>query len=83
MFGIDLRKVLLRIVIKKLTGGGKVIKKIQEFLKGKKTYLSAIAGVVAALIKFSGDGDVGTLIIVVMAALGFSGNHAQNERNKQ
>ena len=44
---------------------------IQDWLKGKKTYLTAAAGVITALIAF-GDGTA-SLVVTVGAILGYIG----------
>lgn len=61
-------------------GRYEMIERIRLFLAGKKTYLVAIGGIIAALINFSEAGDVGMLILTIMSALGLSGIHAQNSR---
>ena len=53
----------------KFLGGGETMEKIKLLLAGKKTYLTALGMVVAALIQFSADGDVGTLVNKVIEAV--------------
>jgi hypothetical protein len=47
--------------------------KVREWLKGKKTYLTAAATVLATVIAW-GDGSLGTMpaILIILGACGFS-----------
>ncbi len=45
---------------------------IRKFLEGKKTYLVSIGLIIAALVKYSVDGNLAELITAIFSALGLS-----------
>ena len=47
-----------------------MLDKIREALSGKKTYLVAVSMIIAAVIEYAADGDLGKLINSVLIALG-------------
>ena len=59
----------------KLFYGGKV-KQIRLWLQGKKAYLAAAGLIIAAIIQWTQDGDLGKLIEAIFAAIGISGLRA-------
>lgn len=46
-----------------------MIKKIMEFLSGKKTYLLAIGAIIGALVQFSQDGNFIEMVKAIWVAL--------------
>ena len=55
---------------------------IRGILQGKKTYLVMVGLIVEAVIQYSVDGDLGTLVTKIMAALGGITLKAGQARNE-
>jgi hypothetical protein len=49
--------------------GEEAMNKIKEALSGKKTYLVAAGMIIAALVEYTGDGDLGKLINKIIEAI--------------
>jgi hypothetical protein len=49
--------------------GEESMNKIKEVLSGKKTYLVAVGMIIAALVEYTGDGDLGKLINKIIEAI--------------
>jgi len=60
----------------------KMFTAIRGILQGKKTYLVMVGVIVEAVIQYSVDGDLGTLITKIMAALGGITLKAGQARNE-
>lgn len=68
-------RIVLKIILRS-KGVKKVIKKLKEFLTGKKSYLAAIGLLITSLIEFSNDGDLSKLIQRILECLAIAGIRA-------
>jgi len=73
-------------IIEKLTinliGRNKMFNSIREMLQGKKTYLSAAALVIEALLQYTVDSNLSDLVTKLIAAAGMCSLKAGQARDK-